>query len=157
MEVIEMKLTGKKKTAFLKRMAAGRKKAQTKRSTPKKVVKRVRKSVKVKRKRISNNTNNMKRKSRKSSSRRKSATSFLNNPTLKKVMIGLGASSLAGTVVSLIAPQYAPIAKPIAALAVGGPIGAVASVIADGGFSSLGGIIGGVTGQSSQSSGGLSV
>jgi hypothetical protein len=81
----------------------------------------------------------------------------LNNPTLKKVMIGLGASSLAGTVVSLIAPQYAPIAKPIAALAVGGPIGAVASVIADGGFSSLGGIIGGVTGQSSQNSGGLSV
>jgi len=115
-----------------------------------------RKSVKVKRKRTTNKSNNMARKTRKTS-RRNKVTGFLNNPTLKKAMIGMGAASLAGTVVSMVAPQYAPIARPLAALAVGGPIGAVAAIVADGGLSSLGGIVGGITGQQQTSNGGLSV
>lgn len=39
---------------------------------------------------------------------------------LKKVAIGVGAASLAGIAVSFIAPQFAPIARPVAALAAGG-------------------------------------
>ena len=39
---------------------------------------------------------------------------------LKKVAIGVGAASLAGLAVSFIAPQFAPIARPVAALAAGG-------------------------------------
>ena len=149
-----MKLTGKKKAEFLKRMKEGREKAQKKRKPTKSILKKVRKSTIVKSKRISNKSKNMAKKSRKSSSRRTKVTGFLSNPTLKKVMIGMGASSLAGTVVSLVAPQYAPIAKPIAALAVGGPIGAIASVVADGGFNALGGMFSGTGGQTN---GGLSV
>jgi len=61
---------------------------------------------------------------------------------LKKVMIGMGAASLAGTVVGMVAPQFTPVAKPIAALAVGGPIGAVAAVLADGGLGAIGNVFG---------------
>lgn len=143
-----MKLTGKKKAAFLARMAKGRRNKATSQG-PKQ-----RKAVKVKRKRTTNKSNNM---ARKKTSRRSKVTGFLNNPTLKKAMIGMGAASLAGTVVSMVAPQYAPIARPLAALAVGGPIGAVAAIVADGGLSSLGGIVGGITGQQQTSNGGLTV
>jgi len=39
---------------------------------------------------------------------------------IKKVAIGVGAAALAGMAVSIVAPQFAPIARPIAALAAGG-------------------------------------
>jgi hypothetical protein len=39
---------------------------------------------------------------------------------IKKVAVGVGAAALAGMAVSVIAPQFAPIARPIAALAAGG-------------------------------------
>jgi len=91
-------------------------------------------------------------KKRKSTSRRGRVSGVLKNPTLQKVMIGMGAASLAGTVVGLVAPQFVPIAKPIAALAVGGPIGAIAAVIADGGLAAFGNLTGQSTG-----SGGLTV
>ena len=65
----------------------------------------------------------------------KKATGIFNNPTLKKAMVGIGAGTLAGTVVGMIAPQATPFAKPVAAFLAGGPIGGIASVIADGGFS----------------------
>ena len=39
---------------------------------------------------------------------------------LKKVAIGVGAASLASLAVGFIAPQFAPIARPVAALAAGG-------------------------------------
>lgn len=108
------------------------------------------KSVKVKRK--SKQSKPMRRKSRKSSSRRSKVGGFLNNPTLKKVMIGIGAGSLAGTVVGMVAPQFAPIAKPITALAVGGPIGAISSIVADGGLPMIGGLFGSQPAQAQVSS-----
>jgi hypothetical protein len=38
----------------------------------------------------------------------------------------------------MVAPQFSGIAKPIAAFMAGGPIGAVASVLLDGGLGSIG-------------------
>ena len=65
----------------------------------------------------------LKRKTRKSYKRRKSS-SGMKLPkipsVIKKVAVGVGAASLAGLAVGFIAPQFAPIARPIAALAAGG-------------------------------------
>jgi|SaaInlStandDraft_2_1057019.scaffolds.fasta_scaffold10173_5 hypothetical protein len=158
MEIISFKmakLTGAKKAAFLKRMAAGRLKKSGKKKTKsvRSAAPKVTKSAKVKRKSNKNNSNNMAKK-KQSRSRRSKIGGIFSNPTLKKVMIGMGAASLAGTVTGMVAPQFSPIAKPLAALAVGGPIGAIAAVLADGGIGAIGGIFGG---QTSSNSGGLSV
>jgi hypothetical protein len=48
---------------------------------------------------------------------------------LKKVAIGIGAASLAGIAVSFIAPQFAPIARPVAALAAGGVPGVAGELL----------------------------
>jgi len=60
---------------------------------------------------------------RKSYKRRKSS-SGMKMPkipsVIKKVAIGVGAAALAGMAVSIIAPQFSGIARPIAALAAGG-------------------------------------
>ena len=154
-----MKLKGAAKKAFLARMAKGRKNAAKKSKSVKKTGPKRTKSVKRKTKSVKVKKTNTKRKPM---ARRKSRVSrarskvggFLNNPTLKKVMLGVGASTVAGAVVGTVAPQFAPITKPITALAVGGPIGAIASIFLDGGLSQLGGLFGGTQ---TQSSGGLSV
>ena len=59
---------------------------------------------------------------------------------LKKVALGLGAASLAGMAVSFIAPQFAPIVRPIAALAAGGVPGVAGELIIDQGL--LGNVMG---------------
>lgn len=133
--------TKAEKNAFQKKIRNLAKARKAKAEKQKKSVTKRTKSAKVKRK--SNTRQTMaRRKSRKSSSRRSKVGGFLNNPTLKKVMIGIGAGSLAGTVVGMVAPQFAPIAKPITALAVGGPIGAISSIVADGGLGAFGSIFG---------------
>ena len=149
------KLTGAKKKAFLARMAKGR--AAKSGAGPKikrrKSARPSSKSVQVKRKSTPRKSNNMKRKSRRSRAR-SAGGKLLGNPTLKKAMIGIGASALAGTVVGMVAPQFAPIAKPLAGFATGGIVGGIASLILSGdGLGALGGIFGG----GSSSSVGLSV
>jgi len=63
---------------------------------------------------------------------------------LKKAAIGLGAAQIAALVVSYIAPQFVGIAKPIAALAVGGVPGVAAELIVDQGIlSNITGMFGG--------------
>ena len=60
---------------------------------------------------------------RKSNKRRKSRSGmkFPRIPSvIKKVAIGVGAASLAGMAIGLIAPQFSGIARPVAALAAGG-------------------------------------
>ena len=167
------KLTGAKKAAFLKRMADGRKKKSTPKSQGqlknrtinkrKKVVKRtksvkkVTKSATVKRKSVSKKSNTMaKQKSTRRFSRaRSTGGKIFGSPLLKKAMIGIGAATLAGTVVNMVAPQFAPIAKPIAAFATGGVVGAAASLIlSPDGLGSITGLLGGSTGNTT---GGLSV
>ena len=60
--------------------------------------------------------------------------------TGKKIAIGLGAAQLAGFALGFIAPQFAGIAKPVAALAAGGIPGVAAELILDQGI--LGNVMG---------------
>ena len=59
---------------------------------------------------------------------------------LKKVAIGLGAATIASMVVGIFAPQFVPVAKPIAALAAGGIPGVAAELVIDQGI--LGNVLG---------------
>ena len=80
---------------------------------------------------------------RKSYKRRKSSSSMKmpKIPSMiKKVAIGLGAASLAGMAVGLIAPQFSGIARPIAALAAGGIEGVAGELLINQGL--LGNITG---------------
>ena len=150
------KLTGAKKAAFLKRMAKGRATKSGKIPGPKRkvIAKKRTKSVKVKSKRKSTKRNTM-AKNKRFARARKTGSKVFGNPLLKKAMIGIGAATLAGTVVNMVAPQFAPIAKPIAAFATGGVVGAAASLIlSPDGLGSITGLFGGSTGTTT---GGLSV
>ena len=152
-----VKLTGEKKAKFLARMKKGKLKKSGKKTTksaPKRALQEP-KSVKVKRKSYSNNNNNMAKTKIRYRKAKSSIGGILNNSMLRKVMMGIGGGALAGTIVNMVAPQYTGIAKPLVALAVGGPIGAVASIVADGGLSSFSGLLS--VGQSAGQSTGLSV
>ena len=85
----------------------------------------------------------IKRKTRKSYKRNKSSSGMKMPKVpklLSKVAIGVGAASLAGMAVGLIAPQFAPIARPIAALAAGGIAGVAGELLINQGL--LGNITG---------------
>jgi hypothetical protein len=88
-----------------------------------------------------------KRKARKSYKRRKSSSSMKlpRIPSVvKKAAIGLGAAQIAALAVGFIAPQFAGIAKPVAALAAGGVPGVAAELILDQGIlSNITGMFGG--------------
>ena len=81
---------------------------------------------------------------RNSNKPRKKSNSGLKLPKfpsiLKKAAVGLGAATLAGMAVAIIAPQFAGIAKPAAALIAGGIPGIAAELIVDQGI--LGNIMG---------------
>ena len=85
----------------------------------------------------------IKRKARKSYKRRKSS-SGMKMPkipsVIKKVAIGVGAASLAGMAIGLVAPQFSGIARPIAALAAGGIPGVAGELLINQGL--LGNITG---------------
>ena len=82
-----------------------------------------------------------KRNSNKPAKRRSSGLKLPKLPNiLKKVAIGLGAATLAGMAVGVIAPHFAGIAKPVAALAAGGIPGVAAELIVDQGI--LGNVMG---------------
>ena len=89
----------------------------------------------------------LKRKTRKSYKRRKSSSS-MKMPKMpsfvKKVAIGLGAATLASMAVGVFAPQYVPIARPIAAYLGGGIPGVAGELIIDNNIlGNLGGMFGG--------------
>jgi len=93
---------------------------------------------------------------RKSYKRRKSS-SGMKMPkipsVIKKVAIGVGAASLAGMAVSIIAPQFSGIARPIAALAAGGIPGVAGELLLNQGL--LGNITGMFGGGAQAPAGGL--
>ena len=98
----------------------------------------------------------LKRKARKSYKRRKSSSGMKmpKIPTvIKKVAVGVGAASLAGLAVGFIAPQFAPIARPIAALAAGGIAGVAGELLLNQGL--LGNITGMFGGGTQSTAGGL--
>jgi len=72
---------------------------------------------------------------------------------IKKVAIGVGAASLAGMAVGLIAPQFSGIARPIAALAAGGIPGVAGELLINQGL--LGNITGMFGGGAQAPAGGL--
>ena len=85
----------------------------------------------------------IKRKTRKSYKRNKSSSGMKMPKVpklLSKVAIGVGAASLAGMAVGLIAPQFSGIARPIAALAAGGIPGVAGELLINQGL--LGNITG---------------
>jgi len=99
----------------------------------------------------------IKRKARKSYKRKKSSSSMKlpKIPSvIKKVAIGVGAASLAGMAVSIVAPQFAGIARPIAALAAGGIPGVAGELLINQGLlSNITGMFGG--GGTQSTAGGL--
>ena len=95
----------------------------------------------------------------KSYKRRKSSTSMKlpKVPTvIKKVAVGVGAAALAGMAVSIIAPQFAGIARPIAALAAGGIPGVAGELLINQGLlGNITGMFGGASINESRLAGGL--
>jgi hypothetical protein len=76
--------------------------------------------------------------------KRKKSSSGMKLPkipsVIKKVALGVGAAALAAMAVSIVAPQFVPIARPIAALAAGGIPGVAGELLINQGL--LGNIIG---------------
>jgi hypothetical protein len=145
-----MKLKGAKKTAFLKRMALGRKKAESKRKAPKtrrKATIKRRKATPLKRTTTKRKTMVSRRRKYTRSARRgtKGIGSSLKTGMIGEVVKGIGAGTLASVVVSRVAPQYAPIASVGAGFLTGGIIGGAANLLLSGGLSSLGGMFGGAS------------
>ena len=140
------KLHGAAKAAFLRRMAAGRRKASG-RKAPR------RRSVRRRTRRTSRKT--IKRRSprrtvarrRRAAPRRRSSGGkgilgkipLINNPTFRKAALGVGTATLGITVLSLIAPSIAgnPIVRPVLALAGGGLPVVIAQVLSQGGLGAL--------------------
>ena len=149
-----VKLKGKEKAAFLKRMALGRKNAAKKtKSSTAKIKKRI-KSSKPKRKSTTINKTKPRRKTmvsrRKRYSRRARSGGLKIGSSLKtgiigEVVKGIGAGSLVGMVMGRVMPDspITPIASTGAAFLAGGVTGGIAQVILSGGLSSFGGMFGG--------------
>ena len=92
------------------------------------------------------------RRKAKSYKRRKSSSSMKlpKVPTvIKKVAIGVGAAALAGMAVSIVAPQFVGIARPIAALAAGGIPGVAGELLLNQG------LLQNITGMFGMSNGGI--
>ena len=101
----------------------------------------------------------IKLKSSKSYKRKKSGSSMRlpKLPSfLKKVALGVGAASLAGLAIGFIAPQFAPSARPVAALAAGGIPGVAGELLLNQGLlQNITGMFGGASINSQRLSGGL--
>ena len=119
--------------AKMRRLRGGTKKGQ-KRKTARRAYKGLTKRVRRK--------SNKPRTTRKSVAK-KSLKSKIFGGTLGKVAMGVGAGTLAGYAISMVAPQFATIAKPAAAFIAAGPIGLVSELVIDQGLlGNLGGFLG---------------
>ena len=147
--------TAKQKAATRKLVALNKRKRKgtTKgmvRKTARRAFEGKRKSSKTKRKSSSSNRRTPIKsmaKRRRSSVRRagSSAKNLLTSGIVGKAVTGIGAAALVGTVMNRILPgsPITGIAQPIAAYAAGGAVGAVTSVILNGGLSTITGFLGG--------------
>ena len=149
-----VKLKGKAKAAFLKRMSLGRKNAAKKtKSSTAKIKKRI-KSSKPKRKSTTINKTKPRRKTMVSRRKRYSGRArssglkignSLKTGIIGEVVKGIGAGSLVGMVLGRVMPDsnLTPIASTGAAFLAGGLTGGIAQVVLSGGLSSFGGMFGG--------------
>ena len=149
-----VKLKGKAKAAFVKRMALGRKNAAKRTKSVKKPKTKLTKSSKTRQKTTKINKTKTKRKSM--VSRRKTVVrrarkgglqigSSLKTGIIGEVVKGIGAGSLVSLVMGRVLPDspITPIASTAAAFLAGGVTGGAAQVVLSGGLSSFGGIFGG--------------
>jgi len=141
----------RKQPAGLKAYWANKKKSSTKRkkSTRKGKIRRTSRRA----------YEGIKRKTIKSYKRRKSS-SGMKMPkipsVIKKVAVGVGAASLAAMAVSIVAPQFVGIARPIAALAAGGIPGVAGELLINQGLlGNITGMFGGASINDSRLAGGL--
>ena len=139
----------RKLVALNKRKRKGTTKGMV-RKTARRAFEGKRKSSKTKRKSSSSNRRTPIKsmaKRRRSSVRRagSSAKNLLTSGIVGKAVTGIGAAALVGTVMNRILPgsPITGIAQPIAAYAAGGAVGAVTSVILNGGLSTITGFLGG--------------
>jgi len=139
----------KKLVALNKRKRKGTTKGMV-RKTARRAFEGKRKSSKTKRKSSSSNRRtpikSMARRKRSSVRRAgSSAKNLLTSGIVGKAVTGIGAAALVGTVMNRILPgsPITGIAQPIAAYAAGGAVGAVTSVILNGGLSTITGFLGG--------------
>ena len=139
----------KKLVALNKRKRKGTTKGMV-RKTARRAFEGKRKSSKTKRKSSSSNRRtpikSMARRKRSSVRRAgSSAKNLLTSGIVGKAVTGIGAAALVGTVMNRILPgsPITGIAQPIAAYAAGGAVGAVTSVLLNGGLGSITGFLGG--------------
>jgi len=151
------KLKGPAKTAFLKRMAAGRKKARRAKSKQRNLEKNLirktsrkaytfpRKSASLKRRKPSKTMAKRRLRTRARSyvKRRTDLRGIFKRGLLGEAVKGVGAGSIAGLVVNQVAPQYSTVAATGAGFLGGGIVGALASLFVNGGLSQLTGMFGG--------------
>jgi len=145
------KLKGAAKTAFLKRMAAGRRKARsgTKkgmiRKTSRRAYEGLRKSTSLKRRKPRKNMAKRRLRTRAKSyvRRRTDLRGIFKRGMLGEAVKGVGAGSIAGLVVNQVAPQYSTVAATGAGFLGGGFVGALASLFVNGGLSQITGMFGG--------------
>jgi hypothetical protein len=139
----------RKLVALNKRRRKGTTKGMV-RKTARRAFEGKRKSSRTKRKSSSSNTRTPMKsmaKRRRSSARRAGSkiSNVLTSGLVGKAVTGIGAAALVGTVMNRILPgsPITGIAQPIAAYAAGGAVGAITSVILNGGLGSITGFLGG--------------
>tara|TARA_R100001530_G_scaffold134050_1_gene108287 strand:- start:2042 stop:2512 length:471 start_codon:yes stop_codon:yes gene_type:complete len=145
------KLKGAAKTAFLKRMAAGRRKARngTKkgmlRKTSRKAYTFPRKSAALKRRKPRKTMARRRSRIRSAVRRRTDLRGIFKRGILGEAVKGIGSGAIAGLVVNQVAPQYSTVAATGAGFLGGGFVGALASLFVNGGLSSITSMFGGRT------------
>ena len=70
---------------------------------------------------------------------------LVNNPTFKKVALGVGTATIGVSILSLVAPSIAnqPLVKPVLAFVGGGIPGVIGQLVTQGGIGGLGKLVGG--------------
>jgi len=143
------KLKGAAKTAFLKRMAAGRRKARngTKKGMIRKTSRRaytgLRKSTSLKRRKPRKTMAKRRSRMRSVVRRRTDLRGIFKRGILGEAVKGIGSGAIAGLVVNQVAPQYSTVAATGAGFLGGGFVGALASLFVNGGLSQITGMFGG--------------
>ena len=120
--------TAKQKAATRKLVALNRRRKSTRKGMRRKTARRAYTGLKprVRRRRSSS----LKRPTRRRTMR-KSVRGIFGSSTLKKIALGVGGGAMAALAINAIAPQFANIAKPAGAYALGGIEGIVGSFAVD--------------------------
>jgi len=123
----KQKAATRKLVALNKRRAKPKRRSAPKRKAPKKSRKQARRKAAKVNKRKSPSKSMVK------------GIPIINNPTFKKIAVGVGAASLVGVAVAQVAPSLGnnAILKPAVAFLAGGPLAAVVTLFLNGGIGAL--------------------